>query len=132
MHREKGQFDSLGTKVILVGMGTPKQAESFRSSYNLPFKIICDPHKSLYKAYGLLKAGITDIVSPKVFISGLRALGKGHIPGVPVGDVSQLSGVFIIDKDSVVRYAHYSRDIADYPSAVELLQEASRIFTKGA
>ncbi|MBF0539789.1 MAG: redoxin domain-containing protein [Nitrospirae bacterium] len=123
MHRDKGRFDALDTKIILVGMGTPGQAESFRKKHGLTFTIICDPHKTLYKTYGLLTAGITDIASPRVAISGLRALAKGHLPGIPVGDVFQLSGVFLIDKDSIVRYAHYSRDISDYPSATDIIQK---------
>ncbi|MBV6341654.1 redoxin domain-containing protein [Candidatus Magnetobacterium casensis] len=123
MHGERRLFDALDTRIVLVGMGTPRQAESFRKAHGLTFTIICDPHKHLYKTYGLLKAGITDIVSPKTFISGLRALGKGHLPGVPVGDVMQLSGVFLIGKDSVIRYAHYSMDIADYPAVADIIQK---------
>ncbi|MBF0466367.1 MAG: redoxin domain-containing protein [Nitrospirae bacterium] len=125
MHREKELFDALGTQIILVGMGSVKQSESFRKNHGLTFKIICDPHKHLYKVYELFSAGLTGIASPKVLVHGMRALVRGHLPGVPVGDIFQLSGVFIIDRTSTIRYAHYSKDIAGYPPAEELLNEAA-------
>ncbi|MEO5357462.1 MAG: redoxin domain-containing protein [Nitrospirae bacterium YQR-1] len=127
MHRERRHFDALGINIILVGMGTLKQAELFRKVHGITFTIICDPHKNLYRAYQLHSAGVTGIVSPRVLISGLRALGKGHLPGVPAGDVLQLSGVFIIDVNAVIRYAHYSKNIADHPSAGELLRDIYRL-----
>ncbi|MBF0338420.1 MAG: redoxin domain-containing protein [Nitrospirae bacterium] len=122
MHKAKQRFEDLDTRIVLAGMGTPGQAEVFRRRHDLTFTIICDPRKHLYKTYGLLRAGITDIVSPKVVISGLKALSKGHMPGVPVGDVRQLSGVFLVGKDSVLRYAYYSWDIVDYPSTADIIQ----------
>ncbi|MEO5360640.1 MAG: redoxin domain-containing protein [Nitrospirota bacterium] len=127
LHTEKDSFTALGTSVILVGMGTPKQAEAFSINHTLSFTVICDPRKILYKAYGLLEAGITGIVSPKTIIRGIRALGRGHLPGLPSGDIFQLSGIFIIDKTMVIRYVHYARDISDNPSVEQIIREASTI-----
>ncbi|MBF0555530.1 MAG: redoxin domain-containing protein [Nitrospirae bacterium] len=127
LHREKDRLEGLGIKIILVGMGTPKQAEAFRKNYSPSFVIICDPRKVLYKAYGLIEAGITGIVSPKTIMRGLGALGRGYLPGIPSGDIFQLSGVFIIDRDMVVRYCHYARDISDNPSIDEIVRQASAL-----
>ncbi|MBF0555976.1 MAG: redoxin domain-containing protein [Nitrospirae bacterium] len=127
MHREKDRFDSIGVTVILVGMGTPRQAEAFRKNHAPSFTIICDPRKILYKAYGLSQAGITGIVSPKTIIRGLGALRRGHLPGLPSGDIFQLSGMFIIDKNMVVRYVRYAVNISDNPSIDEIIREASAI-----
>lgn len=108
-------------------MGTPKQAERFRKNHAPSFTIICDPHKILYKAYGLHAAGITGIISPKTIIRGLAALGRGNLPGLPSGDVFQLSGIFIIDKNMVIQYVHYAKNISDNPSIDEIIREAQLI-----
>ncbi|MBF0517921.1 MAG: redoxin domain-containing protein [Nitrospirae bacterium] len=121
MHAEKNRMEEFGITVILVGMGSPKQAEAFRTDHKLTFVIICDPRKRLYEAYGLHKAGITGIVSPKTIIGGLRALGRGHLPGLPSGDIFQLSGTFLIDKHMGLLYAHYAVNIADHPSVDEII-----------
>ncbi|MCG6553795.1 MAG: redoxin domain-containing protein [Candidatus Magnetominusculus sp. LBB02] len=127
MHRDKARFDALGIRIILVGMGSPKQAEAFRKNHDLSFTIICDPRKILYKAYGLIEAGITGIVSPMTIIRGIGALGRGHLPGLPSGDIFQLSGIFIIDSNMVVRYAHYASNISDTPSTEEIIRAAAAI-----
>ncbi|MBF0520139.1 MAG: redoxin domain-containing protein [Nitrospirae bacterium] len=126
MHREREHFDALGTQIILVGMGGVKQSELFRKNHGLTFKVICDPHKHLYKAYELFSTGLSGIASPKVLVRGMRALVRGHPPGVPVGDVFQLSGVFIIDRTATIKYACYSKDISEYPPVDELLHIASQ------
>ncbi|MBF0473618.1 MAG: redoxin domain-containing protein [Nitrospirae bacterium] len=127
LHRKKEQFEGLGIKIILVGMGTPKQAEVFRKNHSLSFIIICDPRKILYKAYGLIEGGIAGIVSPKTIIRGLAAVGRGHMPGLPSGDIFQLSGIFIIDRNMVIRYVHYSKDMSDNPPIDEIIRQASAL-----
>jgi hypothetical protein len=61
------------------------------------------------------------MASPGVFIKGLRTMARGHMPGVPRGDTSQLAGVFLIDTEGTIRYSHYAKDPADNPSVESLL-----------
>ena len=57
----------------------------------------------------------------QILLKGLSAMAKGHLIGVPKGDVRQLSGVFIIDTDGDIRYSHYAKNPADHPGVDEIL-----------
>jgi peroxiredoxin len=121
LHRSKSQFEDMGVQVVLVGLGTPDQAEAFRKQFSLSFPIICDPEKKLYRIYGLGRSSVSRMVSPAVLFKGLKALSRGYTPSVPQSDVMQLAGVFLIDTAGNIRYAHYSKDPSDHPSIETLL-----------
>lgn len=38
-----------------------------------------------------------------------------------MGDVFQMPGTFIIDSEGIVRYARYSRHVADHPPTADLI-----------
>lgn len=121
LHRSKTQFEDNGFQVILVGLGTPDQAEEFKKQFSLSFPIICDPEKKLYQTYGLGRGSVVRMASPSLLLKGLKTLSRGHTPGVPQGDVMQMPGVFLIDTSGNIRYAHYSKDPSDNPSIETLL-----------
>jgi len=112
--------------VVLVGLGSLEQAEAFRRELDLSFPIVCDPDRHLYAAYGLKKMGLLGFASPLMLVKGVKALGQGHSMGMPTGDIYQLPGVFIIDTTGRIRFSHYSRDPADYPSADTILSALSK------
>jgi len=125
LRREKEKLERAGLQVLLVSMGTPEEAEVFRIQFDLPFPIGCDPEKALYRAYGLKGRSISQIFSPKLFLKGLKAVGQGHLPGLPLGDPFQLPGAFIIDTNGHIRFRHHSRDPADYPSVERMIEAFS-------
>lgn len=127
LRREKETVDRAGFQVLLVSMGTPEEAEGFRRQFNLPFTIICDPEKALYKAYGLKGRSISQIFSPKLFLKGLKAVGQGFLPGLSLGDPFQLPGVVVIDVKGHIRFRYYSRDPSDYPSIAIIVDVLSRV-----
>ena len=127
MRQKEHRFKAKGVKVILVGLGPPEQAEAFRKEFDLSFPIVCDPDRRLYAAYKLKKMGLLGFVSPSLLVKGVKALGQGHSMGIPTGDIYQLPGVFIIDTTGRIRFSHYSRDPADYPSADTMLSALSTI-----
>ena len=119
--REKEKFERAGLQVLLVSMGTPEIAEAFRREFQVPFQIICDPGKELYRVYGLKGSSMLQIFSPELFLKGLRTIGRGYLPGLPRGDPFQLPGVFAIDTGGRIRYGYYSRDPSDYPAVEAIL-----------
>jgi peroxiredoxin len=121
LHQSREKFEDSGFKIVLVGLGTPEQAEKFRKEFSLSFPILCDPGKDLYRAFGLGKGRFVDFASPVLLMRGLRIMGRGIVPGIPRGNVFQLPGVFLIDTDGNIRFAHYAKNPADYPSAESLL-----------
>jgi peroxiredoxin len=124
LRRREEAFQAAEVQVLLVGLGNPEQTEAFRGRYRLNFPFACDPQGRLYEAFGLKKAGLLSLASPKVFFKGIKALGSGHTLGIPQQDVYQLSGVFVIDTRGTIRFSHRSQDPADHPSADEVLAAA--------
>ncbi|RZB36900.1 MAG: hypothetical protein SRB2_01700 [Desulfobacteraceae bacterium Eth-SRB2] len=127
LHRSKAQFEKIGFQVVFVGLGTPDRAEGFKKQFSLSFPIICDPEKKLYQTYGLGRGSVARMASPAFLLKGLKALSRGHIPGVPRDDIMQMPGVFLIDTSGNIRYAHYSKDPSDNPS-IETLLALKEIF----
>jgi len=125
LRRERERFEAAGLQVVLVGMGTAEESEAFRQRFGVPFPLISDPGKKLYAAYGLQAGTLGDVLSPTTLLRSLSALGRGHLPGVPQGDVLQMPGAFVIDRDGTVLFAHYARDAADHPEP-EALRAAGR------
>lgn len=121
LHRSRQKFEDIGFQVVLVGLGTPVLAEKFRQEFSLTFLIICDPDKELYREYGLGRGTIGNMASTTVLLRGLRAMSRGYTPGIPRGDVMQLPGVFLIDREGRIRYSYYSKDASDHPKVEDLL-----------
>ncbi len=127
MRQTKSRFDEKGVQILLVGMGTREQAETFRETFAPEFSMVCDPEARLYRAYQLKRTGLFQLASPSLFAKAMKALSSGHRMGTPRGDVFQLPGVFIIDTEGCIRYSHHSRDPADHPEPEELLFALERI-----
>jgi alkyl hydroperoxide reductase subunit AhpC len=127
LRRGKEKFDAAGLRAVLVSMGSPDLAEAFRRQFDLPFPIICDPGKSLYRTFGLKGSSMVQIFSPDLFLKGLKAVGRGHFPGLIHGDPFQLPGVFIVDTLGQIRFSYLSRDPSDYPSVETIVAAALSI-----
>jgi peroxiredoxin len=125
LRRERGRSEAAGLGVVLVGMGSPEESQAFRRRFDVPFPLVCDPEKRLYTLYGLGTGKVAEVLSPRVLLRSLGALGRGHVPGRPQGDVLQMPGAFVIDRDGTVLLAHYSRDPADHPAPEALLAAAA-------
>ena len=123
MRREEKAFDQLGARVVLVGLGSVEETAAFKKRFKVPFTMIADPEKRLFKAFRLKQASTGSLVSAKMIFKGLKSMTKGHTMGIPQGDVRQLPGVFIIDTAGRVRFSHYAATPADHPQPHALLDE---------
>ncbi len=121
MRRRKDGFDELGARVVLVGLGTVEETADFRAKFDMPFEMIADPGKRLYRAFGLKQASTGKLLSPGMAVKGVAAILRGHGVGKPQGDVRQLPGVFIIDTGGKLRYRYYAEGPADHPAPEELI-----------
>mgnify|MGYP002063541227 CR=1 FL=1 len=122
MRRKEEQFQQLGARIVLVGLGTVEETAAFKAQFHVPFPMIADPEKQLFKAFQLKQATPKALLSVGMAMKGLAAMAKGHGIGIPKGDVRQLPGVFIIDKGGRIRFSHFAKDPADHPAADALLQ----------
>lgn len=130
MRQNEKEFEARDVQVVLVGLGSPEQAEAFRKELSLNFRIICDPDRQLYAAYGLKRMRLLQLASPALLVKGVKALSQGHTMGIPRGDVYQLPGVFVIDRNGRIRYSHIGRDPADNPPVEEILSAIEKMKQK--
>lgn len=122
MRLKKQDFDQAGAQVMLVGMGTPEESSAFEMKFDIPFPLISDPKMQLYKAFGLKRVSTLELLSPSVAFKGILAMTKGHTIGIPIGDVRQLPGVFIINTNGRVVYSYFARDPSDHPDPDTILE----------
>ena len=123
----ENDFNKAEVRVVLVGMGAPKESKEFLKRFQVPFPMICDPDRKLYGAYGLKRMGVLDFLSPSLALKSLSAVAQGNSVGIPEGDVKQLAGVFIIDASGHVRFRHLSTDPADFLPAEDVLAAVESI-----
>lgn len=101
--------------MAFVHQATEDQAKPFFTRYGLAdVNRISDPDSHLYRAFGLQRASVGDIVNRFVLQRGAEAARSGHHVGWPVGDVVRLSGVFLV-RDGQLVSAFRHRTVADRP-----------------
>jgi hypothetical protein len=113
--------------VLFVTLGSAEATRSFFAEFDPAARAVADPDKVLYAAFGLERGSGGQLMSPSVFGAGLRALLKGNGIGLPVGDVMQLSGEFVVANGRIA-WAHRAADVGDHPS----LDDVVRAFTSTA
>ena len=118
---ERERFDAAGAHVALVGMGTPAQCRAFIRQFGVPFPMIADPERTLYRRFHLERMSPLRVLSPSMLVNGAAALARGHLPGVPQGDVLQLPGVFVVGAEDRVCRAFAPADPAGHPSPDDVL-----------
>lgn len=121
MRRREQQFQRLGAQVVLVGLGTPEETADFKKQFQVPFPMVSDWEKRLFRDFDLKQMAPSSMLSVGLAVKGFMTLAKGHRMGIPKGDVLQLPGVFIIDTAGRIRYSHYARDPSDHPDPDSLL-----------
>ena len=127
LRREQDGLKKAGIDVVLVSSGTPAQAEVFRHDYEVPFTIICDPNRVLFKKYGLRDMDRRDYYSPFMLLKVVKIMFEGYGYKSGQGSSSQLGGVSIIDTGGKVRFVHIAANAADHPSPQEIIQAAATL-----
>jgi len=86
-----------------------------------PFPCLADPRRDGYKAYGLKRGNVLEVMGPAAWRRGREAARKGHRIERIEGDAFQMPGTFIIDRSGTVRYAHYAKHSGDHPPLSEVV-----------
>lgn len=106
--------------MLLVAQGTPEQADAFFEDRWPEARVVSDTDRRLYPAFGLRRAGLLDVLSPKVIRAFWRH--RRHGVGRPVGDTLLLSGAFVV-VDGTIEFEHRSKDPSDHPDWSDLLEQ---------
>jgi len=120
-HQE--EINAAGLKLALIGLGDPEQAE--RVCGQLVHGALClsDMSADAYDAYGFQRGGLLQLAGPQVMSAAVRAARSGYFQGETSGDIAVLGGLFVVDQQSFIRYAFYSRYAGHNPDITELLNQ---------
>jgi hypothetical protein len=111
--RQRKQIEADGTKIVLVHMGG---SEEFFAQYGLAdVERVHDPERALYKAFGLQRGSLWQLLGPSVWWRGFGAW-RQHGVGFLEGDGFQMPGAFLVKGGRLVKeYRHATAgDRPDY------------------
>jgi len=109
-----------GAELVIVGNGAANFAAAFREDFAIDGPLLIDPELRAYRAAGL-RRGRVELLSPRLPLNALRALGSGSRQTGVQGDPWQLGGVFVIRPDGTLSYRYVSREAGDHPPVSEIL-----------
>lgn len=132
LRESASDIEAAGGKVVAVMQGTPSQAASLCKQYRVGFPCLADPALDTYRTFGLKRGSLSQVAGPPTWAKAAGAMRQGHIGGRAIGDVMQLPGTFIIDRDGVVRYAKYAQHSADHPEIADIIEALRAIAPSAA
>ena len=94
LRQDYTKFQELQTEIVVVGPDKQVAFERYFKEHNLPFIGIPDPAHDILKTYG----------------QQVKIFKLGRMPAQA-----------IIDKNGMVRYVHYGKEMSDIPPNQELL-----------
>ena len=116
-HRER--IDVAGGIVFAIGFDSP---ERMLNGLDFPWPVLLDRDRVAYRAYGLGRAPLADVVRLGWLPGYLRKLLSGDPLKRPGLDVLQLGGDFVVDRAGTVVLAHASEHFEDREPVGELLR----------
>ena len=118
----RSELEKSGVVLALVHMTAPDSFAEFAGRYGLgDVPAISDPERRLYRAVGLRRGTLSQLLGWSVWVRGARAFFAGHRVGKLEGDGMQMPGTFIL-RDGVVVRRFINKTAADRPDYVEFCE----------
>ncbi len=121
LQQHQAELDELKVSVVVVTFELDPVAESYVRETGLPWPLLIDGDRKLYRAYGMDRGSTWSIFGPASWWAYLKLLFRGRKLKKSTGDVHQLGGDVLIDPTGVVRLHHVGSGPADRPSVQRLL-----------
>ena len=125
LRQRADELERLGVDVLVVSFEAGPMVLAYARTTSLPFPIVVDEERELYRAYGMLLGHKRDLWGPASVLVYLRLMLRGRRLRLPTGDTAQLGGDVLIDPAGVVRVHHVGSGPADRP-AIEALLDVVR------
>jgi peroxiredoxin len=120
----RARLDTPTTQLAVITMGKHEETRAFCAERAPGVSCYSDPTQGHgYRAFGLQRGNALQLFGPAVWLQTARVTAgvEGIKAGKPVDDVQMMPGMFVIETDGRVRFAHYSKNISDYPSDAAVL-----------
>jgi len=110
----------------VVSFAKPAVLRNYQKHQKWKFDLYADPEKKLYKAFGLRRAKLREVLHPSAMKKYMKYLFQGKKMEMPTDDIYQMGGNYILSAEGKLVYAHQSQTPVDRPSVPELLRELSK------
>ncbi len=110
-------------RVLVVSFESGAAARRYQEETGLPWPLLVDAERTLYRAYGMQAAGFFDIWGPASWRAYSREIMAGRLPKKPSGDIMQRGGDVLIDPQGIVRFHHVGAGPADRPPVADILKQ---------
>ncbi|MEZ5330468.1 MAG: AhpC/TSA family protein [Thermoanaerobaculia bacterium] len=118
--------DLAGTTVAAVTFAGVDRLAAHRAHLDLPFPLLADPERAVYRRFGLERAPLRRIYNPGTLKLYGQLLRRGRRLRRPVDDTRQLGGDFVIDSTGRLAAAFRPRSPDDRPDIDELVAVTRR------
>ncbi len=126
MCQHQTELEGLNVETLVVSFSTPPFARAWLEETCSPFRLLLDPQRKVYQAYGLERS-FWRSWNLKTLWRYLQLFRAGHSWRGIQGDSTQLGGDFIVDSQGVLRFAYRSHDPTDRPAVEQLLEVLKNI-----
>ena len=133
MREKRSEFEGRGVALACVVQGTAQEAARFCGRHGVESLCIPDPEKESYRALGLGRASLRELILPSDDLKRRRAEAKqagcsNKLEGARQKhtDIFQLSGAALMAEGGTILWLHRSRHTGDLPSADGLLEIVGR------
>lgn len=111
--------------VVFFFQGTVEQGRAFFAGHWPEARAVSDTPLFFYRAFGVGRGGWREMFGPEVWACGLRAVGKGHFIGLPVGDPFVMPGAFLVSSSGDVLWRHDFKHAGDHPDWRRMISAAA-------
>lgn len=112
-------------KMVLVGSGSPEQAQHFMNDVGWSGEIVTDPPRRTYRALSFQRGVATTFNLPSLqkTIKSFRE-GNKQAWGVMPSDAFQQGGAVLVGGDGIVKMFHFDRFAGDHVPVDDLVESA--------
>lgn len=108
------RWQEQGLDVVAVFESPAERLLETVASGPIPFAVIPDPARALYKTYGVTASWLGYLIGAFRVRSFSDAFKRGFHPGKGEGAIAQLPAEFLIGPDLIIDRAYYGVDIGDH------------------
>ncbi|MBC8346223.1 MAG: AhpC/TSA family protein [Candidatus Marinimicrobia bacterium] len=105
------KFQAQGFLILAVFESPKESILEYVAKDELPFPIIPDPSRKLYKQFGVESSWFGYLKGVHVAMMGML---KGFLPGKMEGDLAMIPADFLINENGTIHTAYYGKNIGDH------------------
>ena len=127
LRRQYAEIQTRKASVVVVSFEPRDRLFQLARQLQLPFPLLSDPERDVYRAYGLRRGRLLQLLSPGTVLAYIGFLAKGRRYHLRRSDLLQLGGDFVIDGRGITQYEHRGDAPHERPSVEQILAVLDRI-----